>query len=626
MARAPIPPLSSCLMYHTPPNSVYSLLQRKDNVVLLETLKFDADNYRSYVFIDPIESFTITLPEEVPSLLESIQRYLQGGYYAAGYFGYECGYCFEQIAPFSSSKGSLAHIGIYQKPLIFNHISGKWENHDAQILKQAPSERSTDTQCAATNLRFGICESEYFEKINRIKTYIHEGDTYQINFTGKYAFDVEGPPIDLFNELKKKQRVPYAAYMKFGSRSVISLSPELFFRIRNGVIQTKPMKGTVKRGRTLEEDERLAHWLTNDPKNRSENVMIVDLLRNDLGKISETGSVTVPSLFTIEKYQTLFQMTSTVEGRISDSVTLFDVFKSIFPCGSVTGAPKIRSMQIIHELEKERRGVYTGAIGFCSPNKEAVFNVAIRTLVIDGRKGEMGTGGGIVYDSNPEDEYNECKLKADFLTSHFQDFELLETLLWKDGYPFLKQHLHRLTQSAKYFDFPCNIDSIEKQLHEHSGIFEEGSRHKIRLRVNASGAVIIESSAIADDETGGLIALADIRTDSHNRFLYHKTTNRELYDRLFHEAEIKGFTDVIFMNENNEITEGSRNNIFIEKDGTLFTPPIECGLLNGVYRQHVIATRPPVVERTLHLSDLLGADKIYLCNAVRGMREVKLRM
>jgi para-aminobenzoate synthetase/4-amino-4-deoxychorismate lyase len=600
------------------------MFRRKDNVIFLETLKFDSSNYCSYIFLDPVEILEIFSPEEVPSLIQKIERFLQKGFYAAGFFGYECGYCFEQIAPLSPSKEPCAHFGIYAPPIVFNHLTGTWENGNIELLDEPLREGIADSRCAVSDITLQMNEEEYSEKIERIKSYIRAGDTYQINFTTNYRFEVDGSTLDLFNELKRKQRVSYAAYLKSGNRSILSLSPELFFRIEGDIITTKPMKGTVRRGKTNEEDQRLIHSLGNDPKNRSENIMIVDLLRNDIGRIADSGTVAVRELFSIEKYDTLFQMTTEVEGRIRKNVTLFDLIKSIFPCGSVTGAPKIRSMQIIHELEQERRGVYTGAIGFFSPNRQAVFNVAIRTLVIDGKHGQIGVGSGIVYDSTPEDEYRGCKLKADFLISPHKEFELLESLLWKDGYPFLEQHLSRLQESATYFNFPCDTEAIRSHLFAYSQHFPNGSRWKIRLTMNVSGNVSIESNGIVEDNIIRSVTITETLISSNNRFLFHKTTNRDLYEKAYREAEENGFADCIFLNERDEITEGSRNNIFVMKNGLLFTPPVECGLLNGIYRKHIIATQPNVVVKTLRRSELLAADAIYICNAVRGMRKVKL--
>jgi para-aminobenzoate synthetase / 4-amino-4-deoxychorismate lyase len=611
-------------LYHTLPSSVYPMLRFKDNVILLETLKFDSNNYRSYMFVDPVEILEIFSPEKVPSLVQKIERLLHKGFFAAGFFGYECGYCFEQIASLSPSQGPCAHFGIYAPPIVFNHLTGKWESGNLELLDEPLREGIADSRCTVSDITLQMNEEDYSEKIDRIKSYIRAGDTYQINFTTKYRFEVDGSTLDLFNELKRKQPVSYAAYLKSGNRSILSLSPELFFRIEDDTITTKPMKGTVRRGKTNEEDQRLIQWLGNDPKNRSENVMIVDLLRNDIGRIADSGTVAVRDLFTIEKYDTLFQMTTKVEGRIRKSVTLFDLVRSIFPCGSVTGAPKIRSMQIIHELEQERRGVYTGAIGFFSPDRQAVFNVAIRTLVIDGKSGQMGVGSGIVYDSTPEDEYRECKLKADFLISPHKKIELLESLLWKDGYPFLEQHISRLQESATYFDFPCDTEAIHSQLLAYSQHFPNGSRWKIRLTLNISGNVSVESNEIVEDNAIRSVTIAKTRTNSNDRFLFHKTTNRDLYEKAYREAEENGFADCIFLNERDEITEGSRNNIFVMKNDVLFTPPVECGLLNGIYRKHIIATQPNVVVKILRPSDFYAADAIYICNAVRGMREVKL--
>ncbi|MFI5252828.1 MAG: aminodeoxychorismate synthase component I [Bacteroidota bacterium] len=613
-------------MYNDLPAHCSEFLLKHDNLVLLETLKYDDDNYRSFIFTEPVEVLQIFSPEEFPGLIKSIEDYRKNNYFAAGYFGYECGYHFENIAVIPTSARPIAWIGIYQTPIVFDHRSGLWQNAPGELINENYRD-STKRECyKLDNINLQIEADEYFRAIDRIKEFIRAGDTYQINFTTRYSFNFHGSPLSLFNELKKKQRVSYAAYLKSGNNSVVSLSPELFFTIQDNLITTKPMKGTARRGKTLEEDRIMEQWLANDPKNRAENLMIVDLLRNDIGRISKIGSVNVHDLFKVEKYDTLFQMTSQVEGELRSDASLPELLGSIFPSGSVTGAPKIRSMQIIHELEREPRGVYTGAIGYFSPNGDAAFNVAIRTLEINGNAGIMGVGGGIVYDSKAEDEYAECKLKAEFLTSSTPEFDLLETLLWDSSYPHLERHLKRLSDSCVYFGFPNDEELIRQKLLDASTNFIAPETYKVRLTLNASGILSIAYEKILpiNNAEPGMITVSEIRTNSHDRFLYHKTTNRKLYDECYRKAEANSLTDLIFMNENGEITEGTRYNIFIGKNNRWYTPPVECGVLNGVYRQYLLDTKPDIQIKSLWLEDLKQADAIYLCNAVRALREVKL--
>ena len=612
-------------MVHDFPPAYYKLLNGRENVVLLETSRYDLDNYRSFLFIDPIDTLRVHSIDEVPALLTGIESYLGQNCYAAGYFGYECGYHFEKVSDSVSGTSPLAWFGIYRAPIVFNHLTGTFDAEPEGVWVSAAADPLPDDY-TIRDLRYDIPTEEYVPSIHTIKELIRSGCTYQINFTGKYVFDFHGSTMALYDALKKRQRVSYGAFINADGRTVLSFSPELFFRRTGDTITTKPMKGTVRRGRTCEEDRVLHEWLKHDPKNRAENVMIVDLLRNDIGRIAEIGSVRVPELFTVEKYQTLFQMTSTIEGKIRPGVNYYDIFHSLFPSGSVTGAPKIRSMQIIRELEGESRGVYTGAIGYVSPAGEAVFNVAIRTLVIDGNRGEMGVGSGIVADSNPEEEYKECQLKAAFVATAHEDFKLIETILWDDGYPLLPRHLRRVGESAGYFDYRCDVDELIARLSAESEQFVKGSRYRVRLTLDRHGAISLES-AVIDERTEGdpiRVALSSVRTDATERFLYHKTTRRRVYDQMHRLAAEKGFADVIFMNESGQVTEGAISNVFIRKGNALITSPVTCGLLNGVYRQHLLETDPRAREGLLSLDDLREADAIYLCNAIRGLREVTI--
>lgn len=612
-------------MYFELPASFYSKLFRNKNLVLLETSKYDEKNFRSYLFINPVDIIKIHSIDKVPFLFSRIEECLKKNYYLAGYLCYEYGYHFEKS--FHNLKFDfnypIAWFGVYEGPIVFNHLTGKFENHAP--ADDIEKEFLLD-EFKLENLEFNIPEPEYIWKVEKIKDYIAQGDVYQINFTGKYKLKFSGSPIALYDSLKKKQNVPYGAFIDTDGLLILSLSPELFFELEGNRMTTKPMKGTACRGKTLEEDGFSKEALRNDGKNRAENLMIVDLLRNDIGRISKSGSVRVRELFSVEKYQTLFQMTSTVEGRIRENVNFYELFKAIFPGGSVTGAPKIRAMEIINELEIEPRGIYTGSIGYISPERKAVFNIAIRTVVIRGDEGEMGTGSGVVWDSNPEAEYEECKLKANFLTIPYEGFELLETILWSNGYFLLEKHFERLKESAQYFDYPFDVRSIESVLEKEAKKFEKGRRYKVRLRLNKYGQVFIESSLLEENkQNSNLLMISDVRTNSDDVFLYHKTTKRHLYNEAYRDALSKGFVEVIFMNERDQITEGAISNIFIKNGENYYTPPVECGLLKGVYRQYLLETLPNVKEKILYLNDLREADSVFVCNSVRGIKEVKIK-
>ncbi len=620
------------------PEAYYHLIQNSENSVFLESTHIDQDNVASFLFIDPVDVLQIYRVSELADFLAAVPEYVQQGYYLAGYFAYECGYHLEKLGllDYQSEKQPLAWFGVYRQPMIYHHTSGKLQAAPEQ--ERAASSLAFISQNEAIprldNLHFNLDEAAYRAIIHQIKEYICAGDVYQINFTGRYHFTFDGCPLSLYKALKSKQRVSYSAYLRAAGQDILCFSPELFFALDGQRIRTRPMKGTMQRGRTQCEDDSLAQWLSQDSKNRAENVMIVDLLRNDLGRLCQVGSVTVPKLFTIEKYDTLFQMTSTVEGTLKEDVDYAHVFRSLFPCGSITGAPKIRAMEIIKELERSPRGVYTGSIGYFAPAVDhatravrAMFNVAIRTIVLENGCGEMGVGSGILYDSLASEEYAECALKAHFLTTAPVEFEILEAIFWDGEYQRLEKHVQRITESAHYFGYSYDQASIHDALSQLRAHLVAGCRYKVRLKLSRTGqctceAILIHETVAMPEQ---IVVLSAAQTDSKNRMYYHKTSERALYDRASRFALENGYVDVIFCNEKGEVTEGATHNIFIERSGFLLTPPLHCGLLNGIYRQHILEEHSQVREEVLHREDLLEAENIYICNAIRGLRQVKFK-
>lgn len=611
------------------PSSHYGIVSGLENSVLLETSRPDAESKCSYLFLNPVRVLQAATLDELPALFEQIELCVREGLFVAGFLSYECGYGLEpalrKYFP-GPSDFPLAWFGVYQRPFVFDPVSGQFSPKISPQWQDLCSLDDTAKEaCRVSHCRLAISREDYCAKLEAVRDYIAAGDTYQVNFTSKILFDFEGSAAALFAQLRDQQRVPYAAFLNLGKWKILSLSPELFLRIQDGRILTRPMKGTAPRGLDLRDDLRLQRWLQADPKNRSENVMIVDLLRNDLGRISETGSIQVEQLFAVEKYETLFQMTSTVSGTLRPGTSLLEIFRATFPCGSVTGAPKVRTMQIIRELEPAPRDVYTGAIGYFAPNGDAVFNVAIRTIVLNGNSGEMGVGGGIVFDSRPQQEYEECRLKAQFLTMPQPKFELLESLLWDGSYRFLDLHLERMKSSAEYFDFAFNQAELLSLLERNRSRLTPGSAYKVRVLLARQGGIRIENAVLGpSDNNAGTVVLSLHKVASRDRFLYHKTTYRDLYEREYAEARRQGHEDVIFTNERGEITEGTRNNVFVEIGSALFTPPVECGLLPGVFRRRLLETDPRAAERILSLADLQSAGAIHLCNSVRGLRRVSL--
>jgi len=437
--------------------------------------------------------------------------------------------------------------------------------------------------------------------VARIRELIAAGDTHQVNYSFPLISSFNGDAFAWYQDLCVAQGAQYSVYLDFGRYKVLCLSPELFFERRGDRVITRPMKGTVRRGRWPAEDHKLAQWLANSAKDRAENVMIVDLLRNDLGKVSVPGSVRVSSLFDLERFETVWQMTSTVESTLRDGISLVDLMGALFPCGSITGAPKISTMQIIHELERFPRGAYTGAIGLLKPGGDCVFNVAIRTVVIDTEAGvaNFGVGGGVTIDSTAEREYEECLVKSRFLHSKPVEFQLFESILLEDGeYFLLEDHVARHNESAEYFGFTGT--RINADL-ERIAVENPRGSLKVRLTLWRDGCVEIQALPLGDLKP---VKLATEPVDSSDRFLYHKTTRRPGGDGL------------VFWNERGEITESSIANVVVPIDGELFTPPIECGLLPGVFRKHLLA-EGKIKERVITIEEFQNANEFFLINSIR---------
>jgi para-aminobenzoate synthetase/4-amino-4-deoxychorismate lyase len=482
-----------------------------------------------------------------------------------------------------------------------------------------------------------LTQSSYLENVRIVQDYLAAGDIYQVNYTFPMTAQVDGDPAVVHVQLRQAQPVGWGAYIQTANMTISSHSPELFFEKKQDALRLRPMKGTAPRGRWLTEDEAQHRQLVEDAKSQAENLMIVDLERNDLSKIARPGSVSVPALFQAETYRSVIQMTSTVEGMVRPTASIGEFVSALFPCGSVTGAPKIRAMEIIRELEPTPRGVYTGAIGHLTPQGDMAFSVPIRTIAIDGQGlATMGIGSGIVADSDPQAEYEECALKAAFVQQSDAPPCLIETLRWQaeDGYWLLEEHLKRLQASAHYFGYPVDMADVGSTLVQHAetlSLMAENLNQawRVRLLCSAGGTVSVKSVPLDVSVAANgpqTVALSATRVSSADIFLFHKTTRRQLLDVAFErEAVPQGHHDVILLNERGEVCEGTRNNIFIEIDGALYTPPIECGLLPGTLRESLIKkTDSPACARILLPEDLKQADKIFLGNSLRGLVEVEL--
>ncbi|MCC7251241.1 aminodeoxychorismate synthase component I [Hyphomicrobium sp.] len=570
----------------------------------------------SLLFSEPLEIISAVTPDEVPAALARLEAGTAAGHHAAGFLAYELGYVLEpkirDLLPEGRSV-PLLWFGLYRAP---REMSEREVDHWLATHTRSGSYQFTSVTCAWS-------QAEYEARFSAVQDKIRAGDIYQLNLTFKARFRLEGSPLTFYRDMRQRQRVAYAGIVDTGEVTVLSASPELFIEKNDRVVSTRPMKGTAPRAGTPEADADARRVLSSDVKQRAENLMIVDLMRNDLGRIADVGSVEVTDLFTVETFRTLHQMTSGVRATLKEGVGLADLIRAIFPPGSVIGAPKIRAMELIRDYETEPRGVYCGGIGHITPTGEALFNVAIRTPVIfRGGQGEMGIGSGVVYDSVGAKEYAECLLKMKFLTDPPKSFELIETLLYEpgSGYWLLAGHLQRLAASAAYFGYAYDEAKVRAALD--SAVAERaGQRLRIRLTLAEDGALTItvaEQPAQAPESVMRYV-ISDTRLDSSNAFLFHKTTRRELYDREWqHYAETLKADEVLYLNERGELAEGSRTNVFLERDGRLVTPPLSSGLLPGVLRSTLIASGK-AHEAVLTLDDLASADAVFLGNSVRGL-------
>jgi para-aminobenzoate synthetase/4-amino-4-deoxychorismate lyase len=565
---------------------------------------------RSLLFANPERVLTTRDPAFVPALLEEVETVLADGWHVAGYLAYDLGLSFEerlaaQLPPLAARP--LLWLGIYDAPEIFDRAStADW----LAAHMRGGAARVDD-------IEFSMSRADYETAFRRVMDYIRAGDVYQINLTMLARFRLDGDPVALYRDLCRKQPVAHGALIATGNETILSLSPELFIERRGRKITTRPMKGTIRRGRNAEEDAALKRELRADEKSRAENLMIVDLLRNDLGRVAEIGSVEVERLFEIETYKTLHQMTSTVSATLSADATFGSILHALFPCGSVTGAPKIRAMQIIGEVESGPRGIYCGSIGYAAPKGDFSFNVAIRTAVIgrDGR-GEIGIGGGVVADSKLEGEYDEALLKLRFFREPNAPLGLIETMLWDErGFHLLERHLERLETSAAFFEIPFRRKTITSALEK--AVKSLLPPQRIRLVLTEDGEIDITAADLTPTPQLRFV-IAPERVSSSNPLLFHKTTQRAIYDTALAEAKAAGADEAVLVNERGEITEGSFTNLFVEKDGKLLTPALSSGLLPGTLRAELLATGK-AEERVLTLDDLGTADRVFLGNSVRGL-------
>lgn len=564
----------------------------------------------SLLFEKPKSVLSTRNAGEAVSLLRAAESALASGSHIAGFLSYELGYLLcdrlTDLLP-AEAEFPLFWLGVFDAPRELSRAEcSDWL-----------TQRASTEHAEISLVEPSMSRDEYGVAFRRAQDYIRAGDAYQINLTLRARFNVSGDPVSLYRDLCRAQTVAHGALLSTGEHHILSLSPELFVENHRGNLVTRPMKGTSARGRTLAEDLLRAETLAASAKDRAENLMIVDLLRNDLARVAQTGSVAVSDMFKVETYRHFHAMTSTVSATMREGTGFRDIAAALFPCGSVTGAPKIRAMQIIHGLEGAPRGVYCGSIGHLAPDGNFSFNVAIRTAVIgiDGA-GEIGTGGGVTADSGEQAEYDEALLKLRFLDESRRSFGLIETLLWDgEGFFLLERHMRRLESSALHFGIAFEREGVVAALA--AAVSASRGQQRVRLVLDDDGVNISKTPLAAMVRLR--FTLAKERVDSGDRFLYHKTTRREFYDRTRVEAaEAASVDEVVFLNEREELTEGSFTNLFIRSGSKLLTPALDSGLLPGTLREDLLA-RGEAEEAVLTVRDLESADEIYLGNSVRGL-------
>ena len=556
-----------------------------------------------YIFTQPIKELKTRDLAEVTDLLAQVESYQKQGYYVVGYVSYEAAPAFEE------------KLAVHKAPLLGEYLL-YFTVHDS--VETSPIPLTYDDIDLPSNWQEVTSEADYEKAIAQIHHHLRQGDTYQANYTVQLKQDLSANPFAIYNRMVVEQEAGYNAYIEHDEMAVISMSPELFFEQNDRELTTRPMKGTTQRGVTDQEDLAQASWLEQDPKNRSENMMIVDLLRNDMNRISEVGSEHVERLCQVEQYSTVWQMTSTIESQLRLDVDLVAIFRSLFPCGSITGAPKIATMEIIKDLEPQPRGVYCGTIGLLLPNGRRIFNVAIRTIQLHQGKAIYGVGGGITWDSTWESEYREVHQKAAVLYRKQARFKLITTgrisqkqLLFED------QHLERLTKASRYFAYPFDPEELRQKIEEECQACDSHQDYRLRISLSKSGEMELSRQVLTPlSPTFCKAKLCLQEADLNQSFTYFKTTHRPHLSL--------GKQEIIYHNAAGELLETSIGNLVLKINGKLYTPPINLGILSGIYRQHLLG-KGQVEEKIMTLADLNQAEAVFGCNAVRGLYELELR-
>ena len=565
------------------------------------------------LFCNPGKIIQVENPSNILNAIKQIQIAVENDKIIAGFISYEAAVVFDSA--FKCKK-------LKDFPYLFFGIYNSFIK-----IKDLPEDKYS---LPAKFFKPDISETEYNQKINEILEHIKNGDIYQANFTIRLFGKAIDSPEKLFLSLVNSHPVPYAAFINMGKTKIVSISPELFIEQNDNSIVSLPMKGTAKRKPIFQQDLDQAKELSKSKKDQAENVMIVDMVRNDFGRVCQPGSIYVDPLFHVDTYKTLHQMISKVHGKIEKNTNFEKILKATFPASSITGAPKIRAMKIINDLENLPRKVYTGTIGCILPNKKICFNVAIRTLICDADKTELSVGSGIVADSNQQSEWKECLLKSNFASHQNIKFNIIETILYKqiDGF-IVNAHMTRAKQSTAYFHRKWSDDNWNNAVLDAVKQLEEANCELARVRFEITENDIYISITELQNEGWGdkniKVLISKDKVNSKNVFLYHKTTKREFYNKAFKDATDKGYDEVIFTNENDFITEGCISNVFVLSEGHWKTPRLSCGLLPGIWRDKMVKELN-AHETDITLPELQNAEKVMLCNSVRGVTKGQLEL
>lgn len=553
-------------------------------------------------FGEPDQVLVAHAVDEVAAVLAQVDALSRQGHWCVGYVRYEAAPAFDAALQVHAADGPLVWFGVHAQPL-------------PEVASETLPEPTVAWNAAVARPVFDLNMAD-------IHRAIAAGELYQVNYTAPLQAQFAGSALAYFQALRRAQPRAYSAFIDAGGEQVLSVSPELFFDWNGERILGRPMKGTAARGVTPADDAANATQLRNTPKERAENVMIVDLIRNDLSRIAQPHSVKVPRLFHLEALPTVWQMTSDVEATTRPGTTLLDVFTALFPCGSITGAPKVQAMRMIKTLEPEARGVYCGAVGVVRPGGNATFNVAIRTVTVQGDKARCGIGSGITFDAQADGEWAEWRSKRMFLERASQPFELLETLALHDGVlPHVDMHLDRMATAAQHFGTPWDRARALQALHALAATHPQG-RYRVRLLLPASGHFQAQAFALAATPQPVCLQLAHAPlADAHGEFVRFKTTRRAHYDAF--TPTDPGVFDTVLFNAEGEVTECTRGNLAVLLDGRWVTPPLSCGLLPGIGRAvHLQSGR--LTEAVVRVQDLPRAQGLAFINSLRGWLDARL--